>query len=84
MNESGPVGIVTARDDLTIDMDRDALWSRVQDFSKLDAETLRTKYALGKDVQNWSVANAKADVEAKLGQEYLVPLAYRLFDTRWT
>jgi hypothetical protein len=78
------VGIVTARDDLTIDMDRDALWSRVQDFSKLDAETLRTKYALGKDVRDWTVAFAKADVIANFGQNYLVPIAYRPFDNRWT
>ncbi|WP_353199171.1 type ISP restriction/modification enzyme [Sandarakinorhabdus sp.] len=78
------VGIVTARDELTIDMDREALWNRVQDFPKLDAETLRAKYALGKDVRDWTVAFAKADVTANFGQKHIVPIAYRPFDTRLT
>lgn len=78
------VGIVTARDELTIDMDRDTLWQRVQDFTQTDVETLRTRYNLGKDVQDWSVARAKADVIANFGQEHLVRIAYRPLDTRWT
>ncbi|MBZ0163347.1 MAG: N-6 DNA methylase [Notoacmeibacter sp.] len=78
------VGIVTARDALTIDMDKDALWRRVQDFTKLDAEELRRKYGLGKDVQDWSVRSAKADVIANFSQDRLVRIAYRPFDNRWT
>ena len=78
------VGIVTARDALTIDMDKESLWARVQDFTFLDAETLRSKYTLGKDVRDWTVAFAKTDVIANLGRERLVPIAYRPFDTRWT
>ena len=78
------VGIVTARDDLTIDMNRDALWQRVQDFTQTDPETLRERYSLGKDAQDWSVARAKADVVANLSQTHLVPIAYRPLDTRWT
>ncbi len=78
------VGIVTARDELTIDIDRDALWARVQDFVQTDAETLRTRYALGKDVQDWTVAGAKSDVIANFSPSYVVPITYRPFDTRWT
>jgi predicted helicase len=78
------VGIVTARDELTIDIDHDALWQRVQDFTKLDAETLRAKYALGKDVRDWRVDFAKADVIAHFSQDHLMPIAYRPFDRRWT
>lgn len=78
------VGIVTARDELTIDMDRDALWQRVQDFTQTNPETLRERYSLGKDAQDWSVARAKADVVANLSQTHLVPMAYRPLDTRWT
>lgn len=78
------VGIVTARDALTIDMDKDALWRRVEDFTISDAETLRVRYALGKDVQDWSVASAKADVAANFSPDKLVPLAYRPFDKHWT
>ncbi|HCY55146.1 MAG TPA: DNA methyltransferase, partial [Oceanicaulis sp.] len=47
------VGIVTARDALTIDMDKGELWRRVQDFAALPVEDARTKYQLGKDVQDW-------------------------------
>ncbi len=78
------VGIVTARDELTIDMDRDALWRRVQDFTALDVEALRIKYDLGKDVRDWTVDYAKKDVIANFGQEHLMPIAYRPFDARWT
>jgi len=78
------VGIVTARDALAVDIEREALWERVQDFPRMDAEDLRAKYALGKDVRDWTVAFAKADVTANFGQGHLVPLAYRPFDTRWT
>ncbi len=78
------VGIVTARDALTIDMDKDALWKRVEDFTKLDVETLRTKYALGKDVRDWSVQWAKEDVIDNFSTDNLVPVAYRPFDNRWT
>ncbi|MEY3658115.1 MAG: hypothetical protein RL425_876, partial [Pseudomonadota bacterium] len=78
------VGIVTARDALTIDMDKDAVWQRVEDFAVSDVETLRERYQLGKDVRDWAVAFAKADVIANFNRERLVPIAYRPFDTRWT
>jgi len=77
------VGIVTARDALSIDMDKQALWQRVQDFAQLPPEQARTKYALGKDVQDWAVATAQADVMQHLAHERLLPLTYRPFDNRW-
>lgn len=78
------VGIVTARDELTIDMDKDRLWQRVQDFAKLEPEAARRRYALGKDVRDWQVAWAQRDVNADLRTARLVPIAYRPFDMRWT
>ncbi|BDI60264.1 type ISP restriction/modification enzyme [Qipengyuania nanhaisediminis] len=78
------VGIVTARDSLTIDMNKEALWNRVQDFTQTDAETLRDRYALGRDVQDWSVEMAKTDVIANFSQDRIVPIVYRPFDARWT
>ncbi len=47
------VGIVTARDALTIDMDKEALWARVQDFTQSEPEVLRERYALGEDVPQY-------------------------------
>ena len=78
------VGIVTARDALAIDMDKQALWERVQDFARLDPEAAREKYALGKDVRDWTVAWAQEDVRANLAAERCVPILYRPFDMRWT
>ena len=78
------VGIVTARDALTIDSDKDKLWQRVNDFVELDPEAARLKYQLGADVQDWQVAEAQKDAKAHLKMEKLVPIAYRPFDSRWT
>jgi hypothetical protein len=78
------VGIVTARDALTIDMDKQVLWDRVQDFVRLDPEAARNQYKLGKDVQDWSVSAAQADVRAHFSADLIVPICYRPFDLRWT
>lgn len=78
------VGIVTARDALTIDRDKNHLWQRVQDFAQLPPEEARLKYQLGKDVRDWQVGWAQQDVRDNLDISKLVPIAYRPFDTRWT
>ena len=78
------VGIVTARDKLTIDFNRENLWGRVQDFAKLDPDTARKKYNLGKDASHWKVQSALNDVNAHFDESLLTPIAYRPFDFRWT
>ena len=78
------VGIVTARDDLTIDESRDRLWQRVQDFAAMETEAARRKYGLGEDVRDWMVAWAQDDLNRDLTIEKLRRISYRPFDTRWT
>ncbi|MBD3677566.1 MAG: N-6 DNA methylase [Rhodobacteraceae bacterium] len=78
------VGIVTARDALTIDMSKTNLWSRVQSFSSLDPEVARERFGLGRDVRDWRVSWAQEDVSLNLYEENIVKVAYRPFDTRWT
>jgi predicted helicase/CRISPR/Cas system CMR-associated protein Cmr5 small subunit len=78
------VGIVTARDALTIDEDRQVLWARIEDFAVLDSETLRSKYSLGKDAQDWKVSDAKADVSRNYSRDNLKRITYRPLDNRWT
>ena len=79
------VGIVTARDKLTIDFERDGMWKRIQDFAKLEREDARSKYQLGKDVQSWTVAQAQKDVRASGPTDTLLySILYRPFDQRWT
>lgn len=78
------VGIVTARDKLTIDHSKNELWERVNNFVTLDPELAREKYRLGKDVRDWQVRWAQEDVRSHLGEERLTQIAYRPFDTHWT
>ncbi len=79
------VGMVTARDALTIDFDADALWRRVHQFSKIDTDEARTEYSLGADVQSWKVTWAQADVRRSGPSKNLIrPVLYRPFDQRFT
>ena len=79
------VGIVTARDRLTIHHTEDDLWKTVRDFAALPVEEARQKYKLGKDSKDWKVELAQRDVkESGLSKANGVPIAYRPFDTRYT
>lgn len=79
------VGIVTARDALTIHWNRDDAWQTVKDFAALPPEDAREKYALGKDAQDWKVPLAQADLRASGPDEArLMPILYRPFDVRYT
>lgn len=79
------VGIVTARDRLTIHHTEEDLWKTVRDFAALPVEEARQKYKLGKDSKDWKVELAQRDVkESGLPKANGVPIAYRPFDTRYT
>jgi type I restriction-modification system DNA methylase subunit len=78
------VGIVTARDKMSIQYTRNEMEKVIEDFQVLDDETLRLKYDLGKDKRDWKVSLAKKDVVKNLCNECFVPISYRPFDTRWT
>ena len=79
------VGIVTARDALTIHWSREDAWRTVNDFANLPVEEAREKYALGKDARDWQVALAQADLKASgLIEGKLSPVLYRPFDVRHT
>jgi predicted helicase len=79
------VGIVTARDKLTIKYSANDVWTTVLNFSKMDVELARQAYGLGKDVRDWKVDFAQKDLIAS-GPEKLniVPILYRPFDIRYT
>ena len=79
------VGVVTARDDLTIKWSEGEVWTTVNDFSSLPAEDARHKYELGEDAQDWKVAMAQGDLRSTaLEKEKIVPILYRPFDCRFT
>lgn len=79
------VGIVTARDSLTIKWSSREVWTTVLNFIKLDVETARQAYDLGKDARDWKVELAQNDLkDSGLDKQKIVPILYRPFDTRYT
>ena len=88
LNELFPVnsvGIVTARDALTIHEKRDDLCRTIENFSSLPVEEARTIYNLGKDVRDWRVEWAQQDlIKTGLNPINIQRISYRPFDTRWT
>ena len=79
------VGIVTARDHLTIAWSKDEIWNRVCEFSRLPEEQARMKFDLGDDVRDWKVALAQEDVRSSgRNKSRCVPILYRPFDIRFT
>ena len=79
------VGVVMARDSMTVDFDQDALWERINTFASLAPEEARSQYRLGRDARDWRVASAQADVTASgPSKEKICPILYRPFDARFT
>jgi len=79
------VGIVTARDKLTIHWTPEEVWTTVLNFSRLDIELARQAYKLGKDARDWKVRLAQEDLRSSgPDRERIVPILYRLFDVRYT
>ena len=82
--ENAP-GMTTARDRLTIRDTADSVWDTVTKFSSLDAEEAREHYSLGKDVRDWKVHLAQADIKSSgPSEDRIAKLMYRPFDRRFT
>jgi predicted helicase len=79
------VGIVTARDSLTIHWKPEEVWTTILNFSKMDIELARMTYNLRKDARDWKVELAQKDLlESGLDKKKIIPILYRPFDTRYT
>ena len=79
------VGVVTARDALTIGWNEDEIWKRIQNFARLEKELARQTYQLGKDARDWKVEFAQKDlIESGLSKNHLTRILYRPFDIRYT
>jgi type I restriction-modification system DNA methylase subunit len=79
------VGIVTARDKLTIQWSENDVLKTIMHFSSLEPKMARIAYNLGKDVRDWKVNFAQKDlVDSELDRNKVVPILYRPFDTRYT
>ncbi len=79
------VGIVTARDNLTIHWTENQVWSTIERFTKMDIEEARSFFKLGKDVQDWKVSLAQQDLKnSGPSRTRITPILYRPFDKRFT
>lgn len=79
------VGIVTARDKLTIHWTEEDVWETVKDFSTLDSEVAREKYGLRQDSSDWKITSAQLDLrKSGLSKKNIVKILYRPFDIRYT
>lgn len=88
INEIFPVysvGIVTARDKLTIQWSEHEIWNTILNFSRLEPEIARQAYELGKDVRDWKVNFAQKDInDSGPTKDKVTPILYRPFDIRYT
>jgi len=88
INEIFPVnsvGIVTARDKLTIQSTEHDMWNTILNFSKLEPDLAREAYGLGKDVRDWKVSLAQKDLkDSGIDKIKIQRILYRPFDIRYT
>lgn len=79
------VGVVTARDNLTIKWSASEIWHTVQQFNRMEPELARQAFELGPDARDWQVELAQKDLR-KSGPvpENVSPIQYRPFDIRFT
>lgn len=79
------VGIVTARDNLTIQESMETVLKTVTDFASLPVEEARRKYDLRSDSRDWKVNLAQQDLRnSGLDSSKIVRILYRPFDVRYT
>ena len=87
VNEVFPVnsvGIVTARDALTIRWSRREIWGVVRDMAEGGEKDVRARYAI-KDSRTWKIEWAQADLrQSGPSISKVAPILYRPFDTRYT
>ena len=83
--QASSIGILTARDKLTIHWTAEQVHKTVTDFVSLSEGEARKKYKLREDSQDWKVHLAQADLrDQPETEQYIVPIYYRPYDTRWT
>lgn len=79
------VGIVTARDNLTIHWTDQDVWQTVNVFAKSDPELARKGFNLGKDATDWKITLAQKDLlDSGLDRDKITLVLYRPFDIRQT
>ena len=79
------IGIVTARDKLTIKASEEEAYKTILNFSRMDETAAGKQYKLGDDTRDWQVIEAQKDIiESGIDRKKIVPILYRPFDLRYT
>ena len=79
------IGIITARDKLTIHNTPEAVRATVTDFVSLSESEARQQYRLPRDRRDWQIRLAQEDLQNHPeAEQHIVPINYRPFDIRWT
>lgn len=79
------VGVVTARDGLTIKNTPEEVWDTIKDFISRSPSDAREHFCLGDDARDWKVDWAIKDVKKSGPTKALIkPILYRPFDIRHT
>ena len=83
--QASSIGIITARDRLTIHSTPEAVRATVTDFVSLSESEARQQYRLPRDRRDWQIRLAQEDLrDHPDAEQHIVPINYRPFDTRWT
>ena len=83
--QTSSIGIVTARDKLTIHRTAEEVRETVTDFVSLSVDEARERYSLPRDTRDWQVHLAQADLRNNPdAEQHITSIFYRPFDTRWT
>ena len=76
---------MTARDDFSIQFEKEKMYEIVKKFVDLKSEEARRHFSLPQDTRDWKVSLAQEDVKKKeISEKSVVPINYRIFDTRYT
>ncbi|MXZ01924.1 N-6 DNA methylase [Candidatus Poribacteria bacterium] len=83
--QASSIGIITARDRLTIHNTPEAVRATVTDFVSLSESEARQRYSLPRDRRDWQIRLAQEDLQNHPETEqHIVPINYRPFDIRYT
>ncbi len=83
--QTSSIGIITARDKLTIRSTAEEVRATVTNFVSLSESEARQQYNLPRDSRDWQIPLAQEDLRNHPETEqHIVPINYRPFDTRWT
>ncbi len=77
-------GIKTHRDNFVVDIDKDSLIKRIDQFrdESITNEEVARMYGL-KDNRDWTLSLARKKVASEMSESLIEPVLYRLFDKRW-